>query len=463
MKTAAIVLAAGQGTRMKSPLPKVLHHAAGLPLVAYPLLAAKNLQLSPLVVVVGHGAPEVRLASAKHAPGAVFALQAEQKGTAHAVQCAVPFLGDAQRVVILYGDCPLLTQESLNTLLTTTAERGAALGLITAVVKDPTGYGRLVRNAVGQPDAVVEHKDCTPAQRAIHEVNAGIYVVTTAFLLEALARVGTGNVQREFYLPDVVNLAAQRGPVVVHTVDEMEMLGVNTRVELAQAEGVLQQRLRTRAMLGGCTLRDPATTFLDATVTLDADVVLGPGVTLRGNTHLASGVTVEGPCVVVDSTVGQGATLKAFSHLEGARVGAHAVVGPFARLRPEAVLEEDVHVGNFVEVKKSTLRRGAKANHLAYVGDADVGEKSNVGAGTITCNYDGVGKYRTVIGRDVFIGSNSTLVAPVDVGDGAYVAAGSVITDAVPQQALALGRARQTNKEGRAENVRQAARAKAKR
>ena len=460
MQTAAIILAAGQGTRMKSATPKVLHAAAGLPLVAYPLRSAQALGCQPVVLVVGPNATAVEQAAAAHLPGVRIAVQAQQNGTAHAVGCGLPEASTADWVYILYGDCPLLTVETLRTLEQRTTAAGTPLGFITAVVDKPTGYGRVVRGPDGRVQSVVEHKDCTDVQHAIHEVNAGVYLVSRAFLAQALAQVGTANAQQEFYLPDIVAQAAARGGVTAHAVDAVEMLGVNTRVELAAVESVLQQRLRTAAMAGGCTMVDPATVYLDADVTLEADVTLGPGVQLRGKTHLCANVTVEGPCVLLNCHVDSGTIIKAFSHLEGARVGVDARVGPYARLRPDTVLEANVHVGNFVEVKKTTLAQGAKANHLAYLGDSTVGARTNVGAGTITCNYDGVGKYLTRLGADVFVGSNSTLVAPVTVGDGAYVAAGSVITQDVPGGSLALGRARQVVKTDRAEQVRNRAQQK---
>ncbi|MEW5847365.1 MAG: bifunctional UDP-N-acetylglucosamine diphosphorylase/glucosamine-1-phosphate N-acetyltransferase GlmU [Myxococcota bacterium] len=461
MKTAAVILAAGQGTRMKSTLPKVLHLAAGRPLVAYPLQAAREMGCEPLVVVVGHQAGAVESAVTARFPDARLALQEKQSGTADAVRCAQQAVGEADRVLILYGDCPLLRAETLKVLFDRVDAARAPLGMLTAVVDDPTGYGRLVRGADGRPLRNVEHKDCSDAERAIREVNAGVYLVDRAFLFDALSRVTSNNAQRELYLPDVVELAAQRSEVVVVQVPAEEILGVNSRLELAEVERVLQDRLRKSAMLGGVTLRHPESTFLDADVSLSEDVTLGPGVQLRGKTRLGRGVRVEGPTILVDATVEEGADIRAFSHVEGARVGRDAVVGPFARLRPETVLEEQVHVGNFVEVKKATLRKGAKANHLTYLGDAEVGEKSNVGAGTITCNYDGYGKYRTEIGAGVFVGSDSVLVAPLKIGEGAYVAAGSVVTDEVPPGALAVGRARQVVKPGRAEQLREKAKQKA--
>ncbi|MBI5493691.1 MAG: bifunctional UDP-N-acetylglucosamine diphosphorylase/glucosamine-1-phosphate N-acetyltransferase GlmU [Deltaproteobacteria bacterium] len=461
MKTAAVILAAGQGTRMKSALPKVLHQAAGLPLVAYPIRAARALNCDPVVVVVGHGADAVTAAARASWPQVRTALQKEQRGTADAVRCALGELGDADRVLILYGDCPLFTAATLGRLIARVEKARAALGVITAVMPDPTGYGRMVRNAAGLVVGIVEHKDCTDAQRTIREVNSGIYLVDRAFLVDALTRVGTGNSQREFYLTDIIRMAADKGAVADLPVPAEEMAGVNNRADLAGAEGVLWERNRRAALEAGASLRDPPSTFIESTVTVEGDVTLGHGVMLGGNTVVRAGARVDGPSVIIDSDVAAGAHVKSFSHLEGARVGARALVGPYARLRPEAVLEEEVHVGNFVEVKKATLRRGAKANHLSYLGDATVGEKSNVGAGTITCNYDGYGKYLTDIGRDVFIGSDSVLVAPLKIGDGAYVAAGSVVTDDVPANALALGRGRQVNKDGRAEQVRAEAKQRA--
>lgn len=448
---------------MKSALPKVIHPVCGRPLLAYPLHAAFEVGCDPVVVVVGHGADLVKKAVEVEFPKASLAHQAQQKGTADAVLCAREPLerSGAEWVLILYGDCPLLTAATLKSLVERVQTMGASLGLLTAVVDNPTGYGRLVRGADGLPRRIVEHKDATETERAIQEINAGVYLVRRSMLFDTLSRVDNHNVQKELYLPDIVELCAKVGPVAVVQVEPNEVLGVNSRVELAEAESIMQARIRKAAQLGGCTLKDPASTFIDASVRVGQDVELGPGVQLRGRTVLEDGVRVEGPAVIVDSTVRSGAFIKAFSHVEGAQVGRGALVGPYARLRPETVLEEDVHVGNFVEVKKSTLKRGAKANHLTYLGDASVGERTNVGAGTITCNYDGYGKYLTDIGAEVFIGSDSVLVAPVKIGKGAYVAAGSVITEDVQPDALALGRARQEQKAGRAEQIRQRAKQKA--
>jgi len=459
---AAIVLAAGKGTRMKSGLAKVLHEANGKPLAWYPIRRALALRCDPVVVVVGHQGDEVRARLEALFPGAplVFAVQREQKGTGHAVLAARRALaGHDGRVLILYGDVPLLTDETLRTL--TRAGRGNPVAFLSMRPADPTGYGRVVRDARGRVEAIVEHKDASAAVRAIDECNAGLYDCDAAFLWKALRKVGASNAQGEYYLTDLIAAAHAAGrPAVAVEAPVEEVSGVNDRVELAAAARVLRRRIAERWMRAGVTLIDPDSTFLDEEVELGADVLVEPHVRIGGATRIGAGTRIGFGSVIVDSTVGARVTVKPYSVFEEARVGDRAQVGPFARLRPGTVLAEDVHIGNFVETKKATLGRGSKANHLAYLGDATIGSGCNVGAGTITCNYDGVNKLPTVLGDGVFIGSDTQLVAPVTVGDGAYVGAGSTIVRDVPAGALALSRSEQVIKEGWATRRRAGAAAK---
>ncbi len=418
---------------MKSERPKVLHAVAGRPLVYFPVALALELGADPVVVVLGHFAAEVRAAIEALFPGATarlrFAVQAEQKGTAHAVLCAKPALEDfAGDLLVLYGDVPSLEKATIERLLGAPAGRPAFL---TARPPDPTGYGRVVRAADGLPARVVEEKDCTDAERAIGEVNAGIYRIPAGMLWGALARVSDRNAQRERYLTDVVELAARDGGITAVPAPFEEVAGVNDRAELALAAARLRRRINRAHQLAGVTIVDPEATWIDVGVALGRDVVVEPGCVLAGATRVHDGATIRAHSVLEDAVVGEG-----------------AIVGPFARLRPGTVLDRGVHVGNFVETKKAHLGEGTKANHLSYLGDAEVGPGVNVGAGTITCNYDGVHKHPTTIGAGAFIGSDSQLVAPVTVGARAYVGAGSTITEDVPDDALALTRAPQANVEG---------------
>lgn len=460
MKTSltCIVLCAGKGTRMKSELPKVVHDILGKPMVAYPTECAFSLGANPVVAVVGHQAERVEQTLRTHFPeGLHCALQAEQNGTGHAVQMALqslPATWESDSVLILYGDTPLLQTESLADLISLQRESGADLALLTTRLPNPTGYGRIVRDSAGQVTGIVEHKDATEAEKQINEVNPGIYVMDSAFLREGLSQLSSDNAQGELYLTDLVSMAATRGRVVDLPVDAEDTLGVNDRVQLAEAASVLQRRINHKAMQQGVTLRDPQSTFIEPSVRLGRDVILGPQVSLRGQTVIGDDVKIEQGTILQDTHVESGACIRAYSVCEQAHVGPYAEVGPFARLRPDAVLMEKSKVGNFVEVKKARLGKGAKANHLSYLGDAEIGAGSNVGAGTITCNYDGHGKHKTVLGEGVFIGSNSTLVAPVQIHDGAYVAADSCVTREVPADSLAISRVKQDNKEGYAARLR---------
>ncbi|MBP7002656.1 bifunctional UDP-N-acetylglucosamine diphosphorylase/glucosamine-1-phosphate N-acetyltransferase GlmU [Amaricoccus sp.] len=432
MPTAIILLAAGEGTRMNSDQPKPLHRLAGAPLIAHALAAARALEPERIVVVTGHGAEAVEAALGEIAPEAAVAVQAERKGTGHAVLEAAGALGDfAGDVVVLYADTPFVQADTLQAMLDARVG-GAAVVVLGFEAAEPGGYGRLVRGPDGALEAIVEAKDASEAQRAITLCNSGVIAADRDVLFELLAQVEPNNAKGEYYLTDVVGLARARGLAAAAIVcPEAETLGVNSRADLAAAEAAFQARARAEAMANGATLSDPASVWFAFDTVIGRDVEIGPNV-------------VFGPEVTVES----GATIRAFCHLEGCHVSRGAVVGPFARLRPGAELAEDVHVGNFVEIKNAIVEEGAKVNHLSYVGDARVGARANVGAGTITCNYDGVFKHRTEIGAGAFIGSNSALVAPVRIGERAVVAAGSVITEDVPAGGLALGRARQAVKPG---------------
>ncbi|WP_269815578.1 bifunctional UDP-N-acetylglucosamine diphosphorylase/glucosamine-1-phosphate N-acetyltransferase GlmU [Elioraea thermophila] len=429
----AVILAAGLGTRMGSRLPKPLHPLAGRPMVAHVLDAARAAGFAEAAVVIG---PEPAFEAMRRAvaPASCF-VQEERLGTAHAVLAAAPALeATAGEAMILYGDVPFVRPETMRMLAARRRESRAALALLAFRPRDAAQYGRVVLDAEGIVSRIVEWRDATAEERAIGLCNAGLFCAPAAELLRWLRRVGNANAKGEYYLTDIVAIARAEGArVVAAEAAEDEVVGVNSRAELAAAEAILQARLRARAMEGGATLIAPETVFLAWDTVLAPDVVVHPHV-------------VFGPGVVVE----EGAEIRSFSHLEGCVVRAGATIGPFARLRPGADVGPGAHVGNFVELKNTSLGARAKANHLAYLGDATIGAATNIGAGTITCNYDGVAKHRTVIGAGVFVGSNATLVAPLTLGDGAFIAAGSTITDDVAAEAMAFGRARQVEKPGRA-------------
>ena len=440
-----VILAAGQGTRMRSALPKVLHPVAGKAMLGHVIDTARLLKPQGIHVVIGHGAELVRERLA--ADDLNFVLQSEQLGTGHAVAQALPALS-AERVLILYGDVPLIEVETLQRLLQQVSEQ--QLGLLTVNLNDPTGYGRIVRDEQGVVKAIVEHKDASAEQRLIREGNTGILAVPGKKLGDWLGRLSNSNAQGEYYLTDVIAMAVTDGLVVAteQAADEMEVLGANDRIQLSQLERHYQYRAARRLMVQGVTLIDPARFDLRGEATVGRDVSIDINVILEGQVVIEDGVQIGPNCVIKNSILRKGAIVKANSHLEGAEVGEGADCGPFARLRPGSVLGARAHVGNFVELKNAKLGEGAKAGHLSYLGDAEIGARSNIGAGTITCNYDGANKFRTVLGEDVFIGSNSALVAPVTLGDGATTGAGSVITADVPAKTLAVGRAKQRNIEG---------------
>ena len=432
-----IVLAAGEGTRMLSSLPKVLHAVAGRPMVSHVLDAALAAGAAKIAVVVGPDHDKVAAEVRRVAPDAEVFVQSERRGTAHAVLAARSALERGyDDVVVMYGDTPLVRPETIGALRGPLAG-GAAVTVLGFRPDDPFGYGRLVTQD-GALVAIREEKDASEAERAIGLCNAGLMALDGRAALDILDRIGDANAKKEFYLTDAVEVARGLGRAsTVHEAAAEEVVGVNSRAQLAEAEAILQGRLRRRALDGGVTLVAPETVFLSADTSFGRDVIVEP------NVVFGAGVRVE-----------DGATIRAFSHVEGAHVGAGAIVGPFARLRPGAELGQGVHVGNFVEIKASDLAPGVKVNHLSYVGDTSVGANTNIGAGTITCNYDGFRKHRTTIGANAFVGTNSLLVAPVTVGDGAYLGTGSVITEDVPADALAIGRARQVNKPGLAARLR---------
>ena len=432
MSIALVILAAGMGTRMNSDLPKVLHPLAGAPLLIHAMKAGFALEASACVVVTGHGAETVAKAARDWDEDAICVVQEPQLGTAHAVAQAAPALaGFTGDVIVLYGDTPLIRTETLEEMQAARANHDiVVLGFHAA---DPGRYGRLVMQGE-RLERIVEFKDATDEERAITLCNSGVIAADAKTLFDLVAAVGNANAAGEYYLTDIIAIARARGlSATAVTCDEAETMGINTRAELAQAEAGFQARARAQALEDGVTLIAPDT------VHFAHDTVIGRDAVVEQNVVFGPGVTVE-----------SGARIRAFSHLEGCHVSQRAVVGPYARLRPGAELAEDVHVGNFVEVKNAVLHEGAKANHLSYIGDATVGAATNIGAGTITCNYDGVMKHHTEIGRDAFIGSNTMLVAPVRVGHGAMTGSGSVITADVPDGALALGRARQEVKPGMA-------------
>ncbi len=441
-----VILAAGTGKRMRSALPKVLHPLAGRPLLSHVIDTARALDPVRIVVVVGHGAEQVQQAVA--APDLAFALQAEQRGTGHAVQQALPLLDPACPTLVLYGDVPLTKPSTLKRLADAAAE--GRYGILTVTLDDPTGYGRIVRDAGGYVTRIVEQKDATPEQLRIAEINTGIVVTPTAQLAMWLGALKNDNAQGEYYLTDVVEHAIEAGFDVVTTQpgDVWETLGVNSKAQLAELERIHQRNLADILLGAGVTLADPARLDVRGELTCGRDVSIDVNCVFEGSVTLADGVAIGANCVLRNATIGAGTRIDAFTHIEGAQVGAQAVLGPYARLRPGAVLGDEAHVGNFVEVKNATLGRGSKANHLTYIGDADIGARVNIGAGTITCNYDGANKHRTVIEDDVFVGSDTQLVAPVRVGRGVTIAAGTTVWKDVPEGTLVLNEKTQVSRDG---------------
>jgi bifunctional UDP-N-acetylglucosamine pyrophosphorylase/glucosamine-1-phosphate N-acetyltransferase len=450
----AIVLAAGKGTRMKSGLPKVLHKICGRPLVEYPVSAAFEAGADHVVVVTS-GQPEITAAlEARYGKDRItVVVQDPPRGTGDAVRVGLTAV-QHERTLILYGDTPLLRGEDLRGLLSALDVPGQELAILTALLDAPFGYGRVLRDAAGNVLEVREQKDLrSDAERAVREVNAGMYAAVTDRLREAVTVLEPNNAQGEYYLTDVVAILAKRSRVAAVLGDADALVGVNDRADLARAEELLYARIRQQHRKNGVTIHGDA--LIDSGVEIAPDAEIGPAVCLRGKTRIGAGTTVDTGCILVDTVVGERVTIHPYSVTNESRIETGAQIGPFARLRPESVIEADAHIGNFVETKKTRVRRGAKANHLSYLGDTDVGERVNIGAGTIVCNYDGFVKRQTVIGDGAFIGSDSQLVAPLTIGKNAYVGTGSTVTEDVPEDALAIGRARQVNKPEYAKKLRE--------
>jgi bifunctional UDP-N-acetylglucosamine pyrophosphorylase/glucosamine-1-phosphate N-acetyltransferase len=448
MSLFVVVLAAGKGTRMKSSRAKVLHPLAGRPLIEHVLRTVDTLKAETTVLVIGHGADDVRTALS-HRPDLEFAVQSPQLGTGHALLQAEPVLaGKSGTVLLLYADVPLLEAATLSRLLETHTSARAAATVLTTVVSDPYGYGRMVRDESGRVVRIVEERDASGEERAIKEINSGIYAFALERLFASLHSLATDNAQGEYYLTDLVAMYHQQKRRVETLCLEHpeELRGVNTRIDLAELSAILRARKNRAVMLGGATLEDPASAVIDDEVTIGSDTTIGRGVALEGKTTIGAGCRIQANVRLTNATIGDAVTILDHSVIVDSTVESGAAVGPFAHVRPGSVIQSDARVGNFVELKKTRLGKGSKANHLAYLGDATIGERVNVGAGTITCNYDGQHKHPTVIEDGVFIGSDSQLVAPVTIGKGAYVAAGSSITKDVPAGALGIARGRQENK-----------------
>jgi bifunctional UDP-N-acetylglucosamine pyrophosphorylase/glucosamine-1-phosphate N-acetyltransferase len=451
-ETHIVILAAGQGTRMRSSLPKVLHPIAGRSMIERVLQTAEAIDPETVTVVVGHQADMVR-AKLGYVPNIAFALQEPQLGTAHALRQAEALLsGRLGTLILLSGDVPLLSRETLMRLVDTHRGLGAAATVVTATVERPYGYGRIVRTR-GRVARIVEERDASPAQRQITEINSGIYAFDLSPLFEALRSIASQNVQGEYYLTDLIAIYRRRKlPVeTLHVDNPQEIRGINSRSELAEVSRLVRQKKNEELMAAGVTFIDPATTYIDPDAEIAADTVIHPGVVIEGRTRIGSACEIQAYVRISDSQIGDRVTINSFSLISGAHVAAGATLGPFAHLRPGATVGEGAKVGNFVELKNTNLGPRSKVNHLSYLGDATIGADVNVGAGTITCNYDGVGKHKTVIGDGAFIGSDSQLIAPVTIGKGAYVGAGSSITEDVPAGALGIARGRQSNVEGWAE------------
>jgi len=444
-----VILAAGKGTRMKSELPKVLHPLAGLPMLAHVIRTAATLCPKKIVVVIGHGAETVKKVFSDFSVNGdriaiEWVLQDPPLGTGHAVQQAAPLLDASVNTLVLYGDVPLLTADTLKRLQSC-AEDFQGMAVLTAHLPDPFGYGRIVRGANGNMQCVVEEKDADATTRAITEINTGTLILPTPSLLTWLTQLENNNAQKEFYLTDVIGLAVRAGQPIgaVQPADNQEVMGINSQSQRAEAERAFQLRLANQAMAQGVAIMDPARFDVRGNLACATGVTIDVGCIFEGEVQIDVGVQIGPHCVIRNSRIAAGARIEAFSHLDDADVGPNAVVGPYARLRPGSRLGEGAHVGNFVEIKNTVLGTGSKANHLSYLGDATIGARVNIGAGTITCNYDGVHKHRTVIEDDVFIGSDTQLVAPVTVGKGATLAAGTTLTQDAPADQLTLSRTRQ--------------------
>ncbi|MEC0311738.1 bifunctional UDP-N-acetylglucosamine diphosphorylase/glucosamine-1-phosphate N-acetyltransferase GlmU [Bacillus subtilis] len=451
-KRFAVVLAAGQGTRMKSKLYKVLHPVCGKPMVEHVVDEALKLSLSKLVTIVGHGAEEVKKQLGDKSE---YALQAEQLGTAHAVKQAQPFLADEKGVtIVICGDTPLLTAETMEQMLKEHTQREAKATILTAVAEDPTGYGRIIRSENGAVQKIVEHKDASEEERLVTEINTGTYCFDNEALFRAIDQVSNDNAQGEYYLPDVIEILKNEGETVAayQTGNFQETLGVNDRVALSQAEQFMKERINKRHMQNGVTLIDPMNTYISPDAVIGSDTVIYPGTVIKGEVQIGEDTIIGPHTEIMNSAIGSRTVIKQ-SVVNHSKVGNDVNIGPFAHIRPDSVIGNEVKIGNFVEIKKTQFGDRSKASHLSYVGDAEVGTDVNLGCGSITVNYDGKNKYLTKIEDGAFIGCNSNLVAPVTVGEGAYVAAGSTVTEDVPGKALAIARARQVNKDDYVKNI----------
>jgi bifunctional UDP-N-acetylglucosamine pyrophosphorylase/glucosamine-1-phosphate N-acetyltransferase len=456
-------LAAGQGTRMKSSLPKVLHPLGGKPLFLHPLGAAQRLEPERVAVVIGHGAGAVRDAYDRN--DVIWITQEKQLGTGHAVLSAQRAFGDfSGDILILSGDVPLIEEQTLAAMIKIHRESEAVLTLLTACLETPAGYGRILRNERGVISGTIEEKDATESQKRIREVNVGVYVVAARFLFAALAAVKNDNRQKEYYLPDIVAIGlAQREKIeTVRVADPREMRGINTREELALMEKTLQERINRKWMDGGVTLKDPQTTYIDEGVAIGKDTVIGPNTHLLGATVVGERCRIDGSAYLTDVKIGDEVHVKFAVVAASSRIESGAIIGPFAHLRPGNSLGRNVHIGNFVEAKAATIGAGTKANHLTYLGDCTIGRDSNIGAGTITCNYDGFKKYRTTIGDRVQVGSDTTLVAPISLGDDVYVATATTVRNDVPTGALVFNEREERVREGWTERKRKKMREKNK-
>ncbi|OIK16729.1 UDP-N-acetylglucosamine diphosphorylase/glucosamine-1-phosphate N-acetyltransferase [Bacillus sp. MUM 116] len=442
----AVILAAGQGTRMKSKLYKVLHPVCGKPMVQHVVDQITKLDIEEIVTIIGHGAEMVK---AQLGEKSLYALQEEQLGTAHAVRQAEEMLaGRKGTTIVVCGDTPLIQAETMEALFNHHQELSAKATILTASIEDPTGYGRIIRNESGLVEKIVEHKDATEAERAINEINTGTYCFDNEALFEALTKVSNDNVQGEYYLPDIIEILKKQGEIVTafQTREFEETIGVNDRVALSTAERIMRNRINEGHMRGGVTIIDPNNTYIEIDVQIGQDTVIYPGTILKGKTIIGSDCQI-GPNSEIDTCEIGNETVIRQSAAFKSSIGAHVNIGPFAHIRPDSAIGDEVKIGNFVEIKKAVFGKGSKASHLSYIGDAEVGNNVNIGCGSITVNYDGKNKYLTKIEDDVFVGCNSNLVAPVTVGKGAYIAAGSTITKDVPGEALSIARAKQVNKE----------------
>lgn len=453
MKIASIVLCAGVGSRLKSAKSKILHEVCGRPLGYWPIKNAMAVTNLKPIVVLSHQAEAVEDKLKTYFNDSIrFAYQKVPDGTGGAVKAAVSELDpDCQSVLVICGDTPLLRKESLEKLVTIQQNSHVPVALLSAYAKDPSGYGRIIRNSSQQIAGIVEDHEASPLEREIQEINPAVYVFDTTFLRDNIHKITTNNRKNEYYLTDLVQIyiknGPKHGPVSSVEIAYEEIHGINDRRQLAYAQKVLNRRLLDQWMLDGATFIDPDQTYIEESVRLARDVIIYPGVHLRGETHVGEGSIIENGSIIKDTVIEKNVHILPYTWCEQAYIGERSVVGPFARLRPEARLEKDVKVGNFVEIKRSRLKKGVKAGHLAYIGDAELGENCNIGAGSITCNFDGYNKHRTVIGDGAFIGSNATLIAPLTIGENSYVAGGSTINQEVPNNTLAIGRSHQVNKD----------------